>query len=720
MLDQVKQVIIYLMKYNKKPIDSDSVKEISSRYNISLLLSSILVRRGITKPEDIVFVLEEDLKYIHNPFLFHEMEDVVDRIHAAADEGEKIIVFGDRDADGITSTVLIVKKLKEMGIDVSWSLPSGDEPYGITEEKVREFAENDGTLIITVDCGISSTKEIKYAASLGIDTIIIDHHTPGESIPEAFAIINPKLEDTGYPFRDLAGCGVVSKVIWALTFSDTELYKKNICILNIIPAGGGSFTAEAQRMFNLVNTSDPVREVFVPGVINDPGRTGLIKYMRDSIIIVYSLPQQKRLFSEIFGSSMELNAFDIADQATELFPRLKGMSLLKMKEVSRGGRYSENQLTELDILLNLFNAVVLKQNQILNDRIENIMDMVTIGSIADMMPLVNENRIIVRHGLKNIQKTANKGLHELLFRQKLLDKNISTSDIAWNITPLINATGRMGVPEKAAELFFSEDLEEIRALADEIISLNKERKKLGDNLWDLLFNSAKKSYEEMDESLVVTGGSKVNRGITGILSARFASYFKVPAIVFTVMDDRIVGSVRSMSNYSIMAMLNFCSDLFLDFGGHDFAGGFSMEKENLDTLKKRLLDYIKNSTRINREDRIIDIDAELPPGYLNQEIVDVVSAMMPFGEGNPALLFLARSLKVKNIEIMGNKAAGHLKLVLESGNIPWPAVFWNGAEKAGRDVSIDDTVDIIFRLRNNYFINNNIPQLDIIDMERII
>ena len=143
------------MKYNKKNIDSTKVREVAERYRISLLAASVLVRRGIADdPGEVAFVLEEDLKYTHNPFLFNEMEDVVDRIHAASDEGEKVIVFGDRDVDGITSTVLIVNKLKEMGIDVSWSLPSGDEPYGITEEKVKCVAVNDGTRMNTVECGI--------------------------------------------------------------------------------------------------------------------------------------------------------------------------------------------------------------------------------------------------------------------------------------------------------------------------------------------------------------------------------------------------------------------------------------------------------------------------------------------------------------------------------------------------------------------------------------
>ncbi|MCL2481685.1 MAG: single-stranded-DNA-specific exonuclease RecJ [Spirochaetaceae bacterium] len=707
------------MKYNKKQIDTDLVKEISARYKTTLLLASILVRRNIIKPEDIMFILENDMKYMHNPFLFYEMEDVVDRIHSAADEGEKVIVFGDRDTDGITSTVLLVNKLKEMGIDATWSLPSGDDPYGFTDKKVEDFAKQDGSLIITVDCGISNTKEIAYASTLGIDTIIIDHHMPGEILPEAFAIINPKMEDCGYPFRDLAACGVVSKVIWALAFSETELYKKEICLLNIVPGNGNTYMAEAQKLFNLVKTEDPVQETFVPGIISDPNKTNLIKYISNSIIVVYSAKQQKHFFSQIFGNNVDLGVVDIASESDQLFKRLKGLSLLKMREISKDARYFDKPITELDVLCNLFRAVIIKKNNLLNEKFENMADFVTISSIADMMPLVNENRIIVRHGIDNIQKTSNKGLHELLYRQKLLDKPISTSDIAWNITPLINATGRLGVPEKAAQLFFSDDIGAIRVLADEVISLNKERKKLGNNLWDILFNSAKKSFEDLNNSLVIAGGKEVNRGITGILAARFATYFNVPAVVYTILEERIVGSIRSIGNYPIMEMMNKSSELFIDFGGHDFAGGFSLEINNLDKMKKQFSEYIKSNSVIT-EEKDIEIDAELPEGYLNQDVIDAAEILKPFGEGNPDLVFLARSLKIKTLEIMGNKQPGHIKLVFESKGVPWPAIFWNAADRVGKDIFLENKVDVLFKIKNNFIANSNIPQLDIINMERVV
>ena len=184
------------MEWNKKKIDSDSVKDLSDRYGIDLLTASIFYRRGITEAEDLKFYLESDLRYTHNPFLFEEMEDAVDRILQAADEGEKVKIFGDRDVDGITSTVILKTGLASIGIDAAWSLPEGNDPYGLTMEGVDKFASEDGSLLITVDCGISNIKEIEYAREKGIDSIVIDHHLPSDEIPSAVAIINPKSKDS--------------------------------------------------------------------------------------------------------------------------------------------------------------------------------------------------------------------------------------------------------------------------------------------------------------------------------------------------------------------------------------------------------------------------------------------------------------------------------------------------------------------------------------------
>jgi len=206
------------MNWEKKEISAELVKDLANRYGCDLLTASILVRRGITAGEEIRYFLESDVRHLRNPFLLPGMEDAVERILAARDEGERVLVFGDRDVDGITSTTLLVRNLQKLGIDVRWQVPQGDDAYGLSLEAVEQFAADYGTLIITVDCGISNIEEIEKARSLGIDVIVVDHHNPQETLPEAYVIINPKLKDSPYPFRDLCGCGVTYKRVSALRF----------------------------------------------------------------------------------------------------------------------------------------------------------------------------------------------------------------------------------------------------------------------------------------------------------------------------------------------------------------------------------------------------------------------------------------------------------------------------------------------------------------------
>lgn len=705
------------MKYNKKFVDSQEVKSLASKYKISLLLASILVRRNIKKPEEVKFYLQDDVKYLHNPFLFDQMEDAVDRISAAAAEGEKAMIFGDRDTDGISSTVLLIEQLGAMGIDVSWKVPEGDEPYGLTMEAVEKAAEKDVTLLITVDCGISNLKEIKRASELSIDTIIIDHHTAPAEIPECFAVINPKIQGCGYPFRDLAGCGVAAKLIWALEFSKTNFYKKNISLLNIRPGNGGSYIFEAVKLYNMAEISR-ISETIVPGILKGISSTRLADYFNGSLIITFGAKNQKRIFSEIFSKSVELETFDLAPTVYELFPAFTGMGLLKMKEISRDSRYSSEETGEIDILFSLFKSVIFKKYPSLSEDYEKILSMAALGSIADLMPLNNENRIIVKKGLKNISSTENRGLRELLCRQKIIEKEITANDIAWNISPVINASGRMGVPSKAVNLFLNKDIKEVKELTDEIIALNKQRKKLGDDYWEKLMPSAKESCEDFGSSLVCAGGKGVPRGITGILASRFANFFNVPVIIFANLDDKVIGSIRSIRNYSITDLMDFCSEFFLDYGGHDFAGGFSMPFSNLEGFRKKLAKYVEEVGIDIPDKEPLEIDAELPEGYLSEEILEAVEKLNPYGEGSLPLIFLAKRLLIRTLEIVGQKEIGHVRLSLDSGKNIWPAIYWNSSERAKRDFDIGDKVDAIFKIENKFFRGRTTPQLVILDMER--
>ncbi|MCL2472317.1 MAG: DHH family phosphoesterase, partial [Treponema sp.] len=221
------------MNWDKRDISPGLVKGIASNYGCDLLTASILVRRGLVTGTEIKYFLENDPRHLHNPFELPGMEDAVERILAAKEEGEKVLVFGDRDVDGISAAALVMGFLASLGMDASVRIPTGDEPYGLSIQAVEEFAAAYGTLIITVDCGISNIQEVKKAGELGVDVIITDHHNPQELLPPALAIVNPKLNGSKYPFRDLAGCGVAYKLVTALRFAmKSELYGQPVCLLN--------------------------------------------------------------------------------------------------------------------------------------------------------------------------------------------------------------------------------------------------------------------------------------------------------------------------------------------------------------------------------------------------------------------------------------------------------------------------------------------------------
>ena len=242
------------MQWIKKELSREPVKAIMQRYNCDALTASILVRRNIVEGEKVLYMLETNARYLHSPFLFNNMEDAVDRILNAKDEGEKVLVFGDRDVDGITGTALLYEALRDFGLDVSWQIPTGDETYGLSETAIENFAKNDGTLIITVDCGISNFNEIEFANEKGIDVIITDHHKPQDKVPNAFTIINPQLDDSGYPMKEISGCTVAWKLVLALRFAMTEFYKSPICLLNVRPIND-VYTIEVRKLVNLVEVA---------------------------------------------------------------------------------------------------------------------------------------------------------------------------------------------------------------------------------------------------------------------------------------------------------------------------------------------------------------------------------------------------------------------------------------------------------------------------------
>lgn len=714
-----------MKEWRKEPVSVELVRKLNESYGVDYITASLLARRGAVEPDDVRYMLETDVSYLHNPFLFDEMEGFVDRVLQAQEAGERVCVFGDRDVDGITSTVLLVQELRSMGIETLWRLPEGDEPYGLTMDGIRDAHEHHVTLAITVDCGISNTEEIAYARTLGIDVLITDHHLAGSVIPAASAVINPKLPGCGYPFAHLAGCGVVAKCVWALRFASSDFFREEMILLHAYPGstapGKETVIIEAVRMKNLMEEERLVEEI-VPGVIK-PHQSRMLRFLDCGIpILALDVDVERRLLRQAFGAKIEIHLGELRGQFEQVLPQVLGKSLFALKRMSRSVRYTKTA-SELDVLVSLFNAFVLRTVPALSSEYEKILDLVALGTVGDLMPMVDENRILVKAGMRAMTEGFRKELLALLTMQNLVGKRLSTTDIGWQLTPVINASGRLGKPQVAVNMFLAENMRSCEEYAGELMRLNRERQRQGEDLWERLLPKARSSHSEFDGKFLMVEDATVSRGLTGIMASRLLKQFNAPSMVIAQLgDERVTGSIRSPQHFNVRDFLAAFEDLFLDYGGHRCAGGFSMERKHLDSLRTRISDTIAllQEQDIDSEEPIM-IDAQLPSGYMTPQLISLVEIFEPYGEGNPPLQFLIQGAKVEEIQLLNrSKGSGpsHVKMQILFGQYRWPALYWNGGDAVDVDFSAGDEVDLVFRMGRNYFRNNESIQLTVVSLRR--
>lgn len=706
------------MNWKKKEADNDTIRTIAKKYQCDMLVAAILARRKITRSQDILFFLEKDPRFLHNPFLFKEMEDAVDRILMAAEEKEKVMIFGDRDVDGITSTTLLCETFDDLEIDYTWKVPEGDEPYGLTVQAIDEFAKNYGTLIVTVDCGITNIEEIEHAADLGIDVIVVDHHQAGDELPGAVATLNPKVPEETYPFRDLSGCGVAYKLAAALRFARTELYKQSICLLNIRPVNE-AFVIEAVKLVNLRETGR-ITDTLIPGMVK-PEKTRVIPFLEGQQIFVWDEALQKKQLQKIFGNSIELNALDIRNEIAKVFPNVRDLSLLRIKEISKIAKYSPESFSEIDGFMNIFISFIWANQKIFTDKDRNNLQLVSLSTLADLMPLKDENRLMVKLGIEEINKSPRNGLAELLLKQNLSGKRISSEDLSWQITPVINSTGRMGSPGTAVKLFTDKDSKTRLEYADSVLEMNRERKQTAQDSWEIIENIARKSLEEYNNKLAVVISREINRGVTGIMASKAVNLFSVPAIVMVYTQDNvIVGSMRSFGDYDLTSLRYQCQDLFIDNGGHAFAAGFSLYEENLPSLLERLKTISEDIQIKTGTEQENIIDGELPKEYMTPDLMKILDLFEPYGIENEPLVFGGKKLKISGIDLMGKTEKKHVKLTLDCGKFKFPGIIWNGIDRVNRDFAMNDFVDVIFQLSRNCFNGLETIQMIIQDVAKSV
>lgn len=707
--------------WNKKIVSKNEVELLQKKYGIDALTASIFIRRNITQGKDILFYLEDDLRFQHSPFCFNEMEDAVDRILEAQEEKEKVLIFGDRDVDGVTATTVLYDCLKSMGIDVSFRLPQGDDAYGLSMEAVEDFSKNYGSLIITVDCGISNINEVARASELGIDVIITDHHNPPEELPSLAIILDQKLEDSGYPFKDISGCAVVYKLVSALRYAKSKWYKTEIVLLNI-EEQENSYLISCVKVKNSIPVSK-LEEKIIPGEKNLE-ETKLFSYLKNQLIMVWNEKHIKTMLSNIFGNSADFNLMDLKNEFKNLSPSIANSNLSQLKFKSKIAKYGNHEPTEIGGLYNLLVTYISKEIRTEFPEIslleEKDLQLVALAALADIMPMKNENRIFVKKGLAAINAhKIRPGLLELMTALNLTEKKVTSTDLSWNVVSNLNAAGRMGQSELAAELFLEKNPLERQKIVQKIIELNNLRKDFTQKAVEYSAIQAKASIPEHSNKLAVVIDERINRGVSGILAGKLVALYGVPALAVTFVGENAIGSMRTCRNYNATNFLTNMSDLFISYGGHNAAAGFSFERSKLNEFIERLKKESENIVLDEYSDDY-EVDAEIPLQYLTPELLNLSDKFEPYGEQNQQLLFMTRNLLVQDALVFSGKGNDklHLKMTVNAGKFKWPCIFWSKGDLLHKEFEIGDRIDLLFRIDRNVYNKIETPQIIVVDLKK--
>lgn len=550
--------MIYNKKWTLKYKGEVKETNLSKKINISPEISQILNNRGIENEKDAEIFMNPSLEYLRDPFLMKDMKKSTERIKKAIENKERIYIYGDYDVDGVSSTSILYLYFKSIGFPVKYYIPNRlEEGYGINEDAIKKIHDDGCDLIITVDCGITSVKEVELANELGIDVIITDHHECQSEIPDAYAIVNPKQEDCNYPFDMLCGCGVAFKMIQALT--DEEEFK-----------------------------------------------TSMFDYL----------------------------------------------------------------------------------------------EIVTLATICDIVPLIDENRIIVKNGLKLMKEGKNLGLRELIKVCGIETNKIGSSHIGFSIGPRINASGRLGYSYLGVQLFTTDNEDEAKEIANILEGKNIERQMIESKMYKEAEEILSSDERFKDDKVLVIAKEGWQHGIIGIVASKLTEKYYKPTILLTIEDGEATGSARSIKGFSIFDALVSCKDLMNKFGGHEQAAGLALDAKNIDELRVRINEIADYN--LSKEDLIenIKVEYELKEDSATLDLVDNLHKLEPFGLSNPSPRFIMRDLLLTNIFKMG-KNKQHLKIIVENKK-SYECVGFNMAYLAD-NFQLGDKVDILFQVdENNY------------------
>lgn len=747
-------------KWTVKKPDPGLVKSLALELGVSKTLAALLVNRNLDSAARARRFLQHDLSSLHNPFLLPDMEKAVVRVRQAIENKEKILVFGDRDVDGVTSITVLVRTLKSLGADVVWTVPS-NEGYGLHNSLLQKFRDEGASLVITVDCGTSAVDEIRFANSIGLEVIVTDHHLPPDQLPEAFAIVNPNLHHSRYPMKELAGCLTAFKFAYALMFSYNRTFNQEFVVFDLETTGlsptqneileiGAICTRNflpVKQFQTLVKPSGPIHPdaTKVHGITDEmvkdaPSLKDVLPKLMDFIgprtLVAHNARFDLSFLQE--GLKKHLNrefnnpSIDTLSLSRECFtlPSYALGALAKAFgiEMEKAHRSIDDCLATLE----LFKKIEEHRDPRLQFFLEDQLDVVTLGTIADVVPLLEENRAVVKNGLPRLLQTRKVGLRKLIQEAGLLPKTYagapingssssaapsipSAKDVAWGVTPLINAAGRFGKADLAVKLLLTNSEDEAIDLLVQIVKLNENRKKLQKENIDRFFALAEEQCDLKNDRLLFVVAEGLEHGVTGIVASQMVREFGRPAFLLIKDGDQAMGSSRSLPAFNVVEALAECKDLLVKYGGHPAAAGLSVRGENIEALRARLKEIGRRKLDDSALIPQIDVDLELDFDQVTPEFVQEISKLEPYGEGNPLPVFALRGVRCEEASLVGAQK-NHLRLKLSNmndkhlGAIGWRMNSLMDGFKKG------DRLDVCFGLEINNWENRQTAQLVLNDL----
>ncbi len=540
-----------MKQWNVKKTDEQIVERLIRETGLNPFICRILAGRNILSRSDAeIFFNSEELS---DPLLIADMDKAVEVISSAVENGEKITVYGDYDCDGVTSTYILFSYLQALGAEADWYIPTRSEGYGLNKPAIELLKKRGTSLIVTVDNGISAAEEAEYIYSLGMKLIITDHHQVPDVLPRAEAVVNPHRRDDDSPFKALAGCGVVLKLVCAM---------------------------------------------------EEDGETALMQFA----------------------------------------------------------------------------------------------DVAAVGTVADIVSLVGENRLIVRRGLEALPFTENYGLNALLRQCGIeAEEEVLSSELAFGLCPRINAAGRYASPSEAMELLLAETPQTARSKAEELTRLNSLRKQEEQKIIEQVDEQIRKNPDLLNRRVLIVCGEGWNHGIIGIASARLLHKYGKPNIVITIEGETARGSARSFEGLSLFELLTDCRDLLLRYGGHTKAAGLTIETEKIPQFISAAYEY---SEKLPPALEPLTADMEITPEQLTMENIELLSRLEPFGEDNPTPLFLFRNCLIKSTRPL--KDGKYVSFTFAFGNGDYRAVQFN-SDFAAFPFKEGDRVDFIAETEINEY-----------------